>query len=188
MDRYKIVVADSSETSRKKIKGILAKRGYKVYEASDGAGAIRLTRSTKPDLVLIDTNIWGISSYDAAEIIEKDNLATVVFITSNPNKAFIDTIKNMSLFAYITKPIKPEQLYQIIDFALFNSSKIKNLQSRVEKLETKLSGRKLIDRAKGIIMEKFDMTENEAYKFLRKKSMDNCKPMEEVAKEIINND
>ena len=182
---HSIVVADSSETSRKMIGSLLVKRGYKVYQASDGAGAIRLARSIQPELVLIDVNIWGVKAYEAARIIEEDRLSTVVFITANPDRDFIERLKSMKIFAYITKPINPAQLFQIIEFSLINARKINFLEEKLEKLENRLEARKRIERAKGVLMEKLKLSEDEAYRFLRKKSMDSCTSMEKVAEDII---
>lgn len=185
MHNSSIVVADSSETSRKNIYDLLSSKGYKVYQATDGAGTLRLARTIRPDLVIIDTNIWGLKAYDIANIIESDDLSTVLFITKSPDKVFYENLKKMKLFAYINKPIIPIQLHQTVEFSLMNSKKINVLSKKVKKLESTLESRKKIDKAKGIIMEKLNYTENEAFKYLRKKSMDNCDSMEKVADSII---
>ncbi|QEK12915.1 ANTAR domain-containing protein [Crassaminicella thermophila] len=185
MDEYRVVVADSSESSRKQICRLLNKKGYKIYEATDGAGAIRISRSIFPDLVIMDMNLWGINAYEAARIIEEDRLSTVLFITSNPNKTFYEKLENMNVFAYIMKPIKADQLYQMIKFAIMNSNKIKLLSKKIEKLENTLQSRKKVDRAKGFLMEKLGISEEEAYKLLRRKSMDACIAIDKMAEKII---
>ncbi|NLK72571.1 MAG: response regulator, partial [Clostridiales bacterium] len=83
MNDYRIVVADSSESSREKICSLLQRRGYKIYQASDGAGAIRMARSVKPQIVLLDTKLWGMRAFEVADIIEGDGLSTVIFITNS---------------------------------------------------------------------------------------------------------
>ncbi|QIB26951.1 ANTAR domain-containing response regulator [Caloranaerobacter azorensis] len=180
-----IVVVSSNDKIRNIISGLLKKRGYSIYEASDGASAIRLARSLKPHLVLMDFNLVGAGAYNTARIIEDDNLSSVIFITSNPNKNFIELLKNMTIYAYITIPINPSQLYQIVEFSLINSSKIKELKIKVDKLENKLRARKKIEKAKGIIMRMYNISEDEAYTYMRKKSMDRCITMERLAEEIL---
>ncbi|KGG80527.1 response regulator receiver protein [Caloranaerobacter azorensis H53214] len=180
-----IVVVSSNDKIRNIISGLLKKRGYSIYEASDGASAIRLARSLKPHLVLMDFNLVGAGAYNTARIIEDDNLSSVIFITSNPNKNFIELLKNMTIYAYITIPINPSQLYQIVEFSLINSSKIKELKIKVDKLENKLRARKKIEKAKGIIMRMYNISEDEAYTYMRKKSMDRCITMEQLAEEIL---
>ncbi|ARE88199.1 ANTAR domain-containing response regulator [Clostridium formicaceticum] len=178
-------MADSGETSRKWIYTALMKKGYKVYEASDAAGTLRICRSIFPKLVLIDTGIWGMSPHKLAGIIEGDGLSTVLFITSKPDDFFHEQLKKMKVCAYISKPVNAPQLYQMIEFILTSVEKINFLEKQVEKLESSLAGRKKIDRAKGILMEKLKMSENDAYKLLRKKSMDACTPIEKMAETII---
>jgi len=187
MNNYSVVVADSSETSRKMICNLLAKKGYRIYQATDGAGAIRIARKIFPNLVIIDENIWGIKAYDAACIIEEDKLSTVIFITSSPNLNFYEKLKRMNVFAYINRPINADQLYQIVEFTLMNSSKISNLEKKVKKLEDTIADRKKIDRAKRLLMEKKHITEDEAYKLLRKKSMDECISLGKIAEKILKN-
>lgn len=92
----------------------------------------------------------------------------------------------MTLYAYVLKPINPEQLYQIIEFAVINSSRINTLSQKVEKLENTLESRKKIDRAKGLLMDKLQFSEKEAYNYLRKKSMDLCISMDKMADKILN--
>lgn len=187
MDKYSILVADSSEMYRKKVCDLLIKKGYKIFQATNGAGAIRMSRSVFPNLVLMDMNIWGMPSYEAARIIEDDKLSNVVFITNNLNQSFYEKLKGMNIFAYIKKPINPEQFYQVVEFSIMNSNKINSLIKKVKKLENTLESRKKLDRAKGILMEKLNITEDEAYKILRRKSMDACISMSEMAEKIINN-
>jgi len=185
MNNFSIVVADSGETSRKMICKLLAKKGYKIYQVTDGAGVIRIARRVYPDLVIIDENIWGIKSYDAASIIEEDKLSTVVFVTNNPSLSFYERLKTMNVFAYINKPINPDQLYQIVEFSIMNSSRINKLEKKVKKLEETITDRKNIDRAKRLLMKKHGVLENEAYKMLRKTSMDECVSMGKVAEKVI---
>jgi len=182
---HTILVADSGETSRNIISNLLIRRGYRIYKASDGAGAIRLARSIRPHLVIMDVNMWGINAYEAARIIEEDNLSTVIFITASPDNDFFEKVKAMKVFAYISKPINSAQLFQIVEFSLINSTKINSLEEKVKKLENSLTSRKMIEKAKGLLMDKLKITENEAYKFLRKKSMDECISMENIAQSIV---
>ncbi len=185
MNNYSVLVADSGETSRKHIYSLLMKRGYKLYQATDGAGTIRIARSINPDLIIMDIDLWGCNAHEVARIIEEDRLSTVLFITNSVNKINNEMLKQMNIYAYLLKPINQEQLYQMVEFSIFNSKKISSLSKKIEKLESSLEGRKKVDKAKGILMDKLKVTENEAYMILRRRSMDKCKSMEEVADEII---
>ncbi|MCG8483612.1 MAG: ANTAR domain-containing protein [Clostridia bacterium] len=185
MKEYQILVADSAESTREKICKLLNRKGYKTYHATDGAGTIRMARKIRPHIVILDTNIWGINAFEVARIIEADKLAVVVFMTNNPGQNLYERLRKMTIFAYITKPISPDQLYQITEFAIMNSNRIKVLNQKVEKLENTLEGRKKVDQAKGLLIERLGISEKEAYEYIRKKSMDLCKTMDKVAEEII---
>ncbi|MBB6216205.1 response regulator NasT [Anaerosolibacter carboniphilus] len=185
MNIFSILIADSSETSRKKLCELLTMKGYKLFQATDGAGAIRISRSIFPDLVIMDVNLWGIQAYEAGRIIEEDRLSTVLFVTNYASKGFYEKLQNMNVYAYIMKPIQQEQLYQTVEFTIRNAQKISSLEKKVASLEHSLESRKKIDRAKGILMEKLSISENEAYKILRKESMDQCISMDKMAEKII---
>lgn len=185
MNNYNILVADSGETSRIKICNLLSKKGYKVYQGTDGAGTIRIARTIFPNLVIIDENLWGIKAYEVARIIEEDGLSTVIFITSNPTQNFYERLKIMNVYAYISKPINVDQLYQIVEFSIMNSHKISKLEKRVKKLEDTIESKKKIDIAKRLLIQKHGIIEDEAYKILRKKSMDECRSIERTAEIII---
>ena len=185
MDNYKIVVADSDSKNREMISELLKKRGYMVYQVSDSGGALRTSRSIFPHLVIMDFNLLGINAYKTARIIEEDGVSSVVFITNNLDTAFYEKLKTMNIFAYIIKPVKSEQLYQTVEFSTNNAIKVRSLQDKIKQLEITLENRKKLDKAKGIIMKRIGVSEDEAYKFLRKKSMDMCMPIDKVAEKII---
>lgn len=185
MDNYKIVVADSDFKNRRLISDLLKARGYMVYQAHDGGEVLRISRSLFPHLVIIDINLIGISAFKVAKIIEEDKVSSVLFITNRLDSSFYEQLKNMNIFAYITKPINSDQLYQAIEFSINNVLKVKELQDKIKSLEKEIENRKVIDRAKGIIMKKFKLSEDEAFKYLRKKSMDFCVPMYKLAAKII---
>ena len=181
-----IMVAESNESNREKICEYIRKKGYKIYQASDGAGALRIARTVRPTITIIDTNLWGMNAFEVGNIIEKDRLSTVIFMTKNLNQDFYEHLNKMNLYVYILKPIRLEQLLATIEFAIMNFRKISLLNDKIEKLEITLEGKKKIDIAKGLLIEKLKMTEKEAYQAIRKKSMDLCMTMDKVAEQIIN--
>ncbi|MFA9396985.1 MAG: ANTAR domain-containing response regulator [Clostridiaceae bacterium] len=185
MNQYKIVVADSGENDRQYLTDMLTRNGYIVYKAKDAASTLRITRSVMPSLVLMDVNLMGMNAYDTAMIIEEDNISSVLFITGSLNKNLYDRLEKMNIYAYLTKPVNSSQIKQVVEFSIRNSIKIRKLKDKVKKLENNLEARKKIERAKGIISSRLKISEEEAYKFLRKKSMDLCLPMEIVANKIL---
>lgn len=185
MSKGRILICDSSEYIRTNIKNLLLKRSFQVYEATNGLEALRLARSIYPELVIIDLNLWGMNSIEVGKIIEKDNISTVIYMTSKVDAVFLNEIEKMKLYAYIKKPIIGENLYQIIDFALINSNKINNLKRKVNDLEIEINSRKNIDKAKRMLIKKLNITEEESYSIIRRESMNRCISIEKVAQEII---
>lgn len=185
MNNYKILVAESDSKYRKIIMEFLKKRGYEVYQASDSGSVLRIARSILPHLVIMDINLLGNNAYKTAKIIEEDKVSSVIFSTNNLNSAFYEKLENMNIFAYIIKPINLEQLYQTVEFSINNISKVENLKKKIEALETELDNRKKIEKAKGIVMKRLKISEDDAYKYLRKKSMDMCISMDRLSEKII---
>ncbi|WP_026894783.1 ANTAR domain-containing response regulator [Clostridiisalibacter paucivorans] len=185
MRQYSVVVADSNQSSRKNISNLLMQRGLKTYQATDGGSVLRLVRTSSIDLAIIDVNLLGMNPFEVGDIIEDENLSTVVFMTNNPNVDLFEHMKTMKVYAYITKPVNPNELYHIVEFAIESASKIDDLERKVKRLEDKLEGRKKVDRAKGILMDRLKVQEDDAYKILRKKSMDQCVSIEIIAQKII---
>lgn len=185
MRNYKIVVGDSDDKNRDILVKMLKQNGYKVYEVSDGPSVLRIARTVRPELVIVDTNIRAMNAYEIAKIIEYDNISTVLFMTDVTDENFYNRIKSFKVFAYLNKPFNAFQVNQVIQFVIVNSSKMNNLHEKVEKLENSLSSRKLIDKAKGIIMNRGNLTENEAYNYLKKLSMDKCISMDKISSFII---
>ncbi|HEY5560958.1 MAG TPA: ANTAR domain-containing protein [Clostridiaceae bacterium] len=185
MDNYKILVADSDRKNGEMICTLLIARGYKVYQAHDSGETLRISRSLFPDLVIIDVNLIGVNAFKTARILEEDKVSNVIFISNNVDSEFYEQLKNMNIFAYVIKPIIPEQLYQTVEFSINNVKKFNDLQLKIMNLEIELKNRKLIDKAKGIVMERLKVSEDEAYKYLRKKSMDLSMSMYNLSVTII---
>ncbi|MGE5628387.1 MAG: ANTAR domain-containing response regulator [Solirubrobacterales bacterium] len=185
MQSYKIVVADSDEKSRDKICSMLKSKGYMVYQASDSGGAIRISKSIFPELVIMDINLTGLNAYKSAKIIEEDEISSVVFITNKVDSVFYDKLKAMNIYAYINKPVNFEQLVQVVEFSINNIIRLNELKNKIESLETTLKNRKKLDRAKGIIMKRLNVSEDEAYGYLRKKSMDMCVSIDSLVDAIL---
>ncbi|WP_130807496.1 ANTAR domain-containing response regulator [Senegalia massiliensis] len=185
MSKGQILICDSSEYIRKNIKNLLYKRGYKVYEATNGLETLRLARTIYPDIVILDVNLWGMNSFKVGNIIEEDNISTVLYMTNNLSSTFLKQIETMKIYSYIKKPIINENLYQMVEFALINSNRIKDLEKKIEDLNLKLESRKIINKAKIILIEKYKISEDEAYNRIRKQSMDRGINMEKLSNEII---
>lgn len=185
MSGSRILIAVSNENTRKQIGALLGKKGYQVYLASESTGAIRLARTLYPDLVLMDVSLWGQNAFDAARIIENDGVSSVIMISAQLTLDFFEKLKERKLYAYLRKPIQPEELYRTVDFAIRNLEIFKGYTSKIARLEAELAGRKTIDAAKALLMSTQNIDEEEAYQRIRRESMNLSLTMQEIAKRIL---
>lgn len=185
MHREKILVADSGETSRKKICELLAVRGYRAFQATDGPHVLRAARHLKPDLVILDTGLWGMPAVEVGRIIETDQLSEVLFLTAQITGEFQQMIRQRHVYAYLSKPLHPQTAYQVIEMVLVNAARIRQLTNQVLHLEQTLEGRKMVDRAKGLLMQHLSINEPDAYARLRRQAMNSGISVEKAAMEVI---
>jgi Response regulator with putative antiterminator output domain len=181
----KIVVAEDEPITRMDICEILISYGYDVVgEASDGLQAIDLCRKFKPDLVLMDIKMPKLDGMQAAKHIINENLVqSVIILTAYSGKEFIDKVKELGVLGYIVKPIDEIKLIPQIEIAI---AKGKEINDRIKEFEQEIKNTKLIYKAKEILMEKYTLTENDAYKKLRKLSMDRQWSIVKTSKNLIN--
>ncbi|OPX88665.1 MAG: putative transcriptional regulatory protein pdtaR [Pelotomaculum sp. PtaB.Bin104] len=183
----RIVIADSDHGFRKKLKDILIHAGYLVVgEAEDGRGALKAVYQTEPDLIIMDAMLPGAEGLDIVGIIEDHRVAPVILLTASQDLQFLDEVRTSWIFAYLVKPLSEAHLLPAIEIAIANFRKIIKLEEENKKLKQALEVRKLVEKAKGLLMEAKGLSEQEAYKHLQKLSMDNCVPIFRVARQIIN--
>ncbi|MGB9680191.1 MAG: ANTAR domain-containing response regulator [Minisyncoccia bacterium] len=185
MSGLRIVLADSSDIQRNGIKNILISNGNMVYEAKDGGTALRLSRSLKPDLVIVDINLLNLNGYEVGRILDETEEFPVILMTSTLQRDFYEEIKKYTVFSYIIKPVDKSVLLNTIEITVENFKKIKKLKEQVEKLKKQIESRKKIEKAKGLIMKDKGLSEDDAYKVMRKMSMDMTLPMDIIAEMII---
>lgn len=185
-----IVIADDEPITRMDISEILVEAGYDVVgQALDGFDAVELCRKHKPDLVLMDVKMPLLDGLKAAKIITKEELSKcIVLLTSYSEKSIIERAKEAKVMGYLVKPINEKVLLPAIEVALAKSREIEDFKKEVQKAEEKLESRKIIDRAKAILIKNDGISEETAYNRIRKLSMDKRCPMENVAKIIIVNE
>ena len=182
MSKLKIVIADNESIIRMDLKEMLEEAGHEVVgECFNGLKAIELTQRLKPDLVIMDIKMPEMDGITAAKRISDQKLAPVILLTAFSQKDIVEKAKNSGVLAYLVKPIKPSNLFPAIEIALSRFNEIKQL----EDIKNSLEMRKLLDRAKGILMEAYNLSESEAYRRIQKYSMAKRKTIKEVAQSII---
>lgn len=186
MESLRIVIADDEPIIRLDLRKILEGIGHQVLgEASDGEKAIELARQLKPDLVILDIKMPKIDGLDAARTITEEKLAPVLLLTAYSQQDLIDRAKEAGVFGYLVKPFQEADLAPAMEIAISRYRQLEALEKEVSTLQEKLEARKLIERAKGILMEKRGMKEQEAFRWIQLQSMNSRKSMRDIAEAII---
>lgn len=186
MGEQRVIIIENDATWRRNIKAILAKMGYWVIgEAEDGQSGLKMVRSRQPDLVIIEAFLPGLDGYEVAQIINEDKLAPVIMVSSSTKQNIIEKAKAAKVFAFLMKPELESNLIPAVELALTNYQEIIRLENEVKELKETLETRKVIERAKGILMETMGITETDAFKRIQKQSMNKRISMRAVAEAII---
>jgi AmiR/NasT family two-component response regulator len=186
MERARIVIADDESIVRTDLKEMLASQGYLVIgEVGDGRSAVNLARELKPDVVLMDIKMPDMDGIEAAKILTEEQIAPVVLLTAYSQKELVDRAKDAGVVGYLIKPFRESDLMPAIEVALSRFKEFQAVRQEVEDLQNALETRKLVERAKGILIDTQGMSEHEAFRKIQKMSMNTRKPMKEVAEAII---
>ncbi len=186
MSQLRVVIADDESIIRMDLKTLLEEMGHEVAgEAADGQKALEMTRSLKPDVVIMDIKMPVMDGLDAAKIISEEKIAPVVLLTAYSDKDLIERAKDAGVFGYLVKPFQESDLMPAIEIALSRYLEMHDLESTVGDLEQKLETRKIVDRAKGILMDKLKMSEADAFRRIQQQSMNQRRTMKEIAEAII---
>ncbi len=182
-----MIVADDESIIRMDLREMLTNLGYLVVgEAGDGRSAVNLARELRPDVVIMDIKMpGGIDGIDAAKILTEERIAPVVLLTAYSQRELVERAKEAGVVGYIVKPFRESDLVPAIEVALARFAEFRALEKEVGDLKEALETRKLVDRAKGILMDTQGLTEAEAFRRIQKMSMNTRKPMKEVAEAII---
>ncbi|QQC59711.1 response regulator [Rothia kristinae] len=182
----RVVVAEDEALIRLDIVEILSAQGFDVVaQADNGEDAVALAQEHRPDVVLMDVKMPKMDGISAAEQIAKDRIAPVVLLTAFSQKELVDRATEAGAMAYVVKPFTENDLIPSIEVAISRYEQIKALEHEVTDLKEQFETRKLVDRAKSLLITKMGLTEPEAFRWIQKTSMDRRLSMREVAETII---
>lgn len=186
MDRKRVIIADDESLIRMDLREMLANLGYLVVgEVADGRSAVNQARELRPDVVIMDIKMPDMDGIEAAQILTEERIAPVVLLSAYSQRELMDRAREAGVVAYLVKPYREEELTPAIEIALARFAEFAALQRQVSDLQLALETRKLVDRAKGILMDKQGLNEADAFRKIQKMSMDNRKSMKDVAEAII---
>ncbi len=186
MERTRVIIADDESIIRMDLREMLTNLGYLVIgEVGDGRSAVNLARELRPDVVVMDIKMPDMDGIDAAKILTEERISPVLLLTAYSQQELIERAKDAGVVGYIVKPFRESDLAPAIEVAVARFAEFRALEKEVGDLKLALETRKLVDRAKGILMDTQGITEAEAFRKIQKMSMNTRKPMKEVADAII---
>jgi response regulator NasT len=183
--KRRVVVAEDESLIRMDVVETLREHGFDVVaEVGDGALAVAAVIEHKPDLVVMDIKMPNMDGLTAAEQMTEHKVA-VVLLTAFSQKELVDRANQAGAMAYVVKPFTPNDLMPAVEIALSRHSQLLALEHEIADLNERFETRKLVDRAKGLLNEKMNLTEPEAFRWIQKASMDRRLTMQEVAQTVI---
>jgi response regulator NasT len=183
--KYKILVAEDETLIRMDLVEMLEEAGYEVVaQASNGEEAVALASEHKPDLAILDVKMPVLDGISAAEKII--SVAPVLMLTAFSQKELIERANDAGAMAYVVKPFTINDLLPAIEISISRHRQMKSLEAEVADLYDRFETRKVIDRAKGILMQALKLSEPEAFSWIQRAAMDRRITMKEVAEAVIN--
>jgi response regulator NasT len=185
-DPTRVVIAEDEAIIRLDLKELLEEEGYEVVgETGRGDEAIELVRQLRPDLVILDIKMPGTDGLSAARHISGERLAAVVILTAFSQRDLIDQATDAGAYAYLVKPFQKSDLIPAIQVALSRHAELTALERDAGDLAERLEARKVIDRAKGRLMDEHGLGEQEAWRFLQQRAMGDRVKVHEVAQQVV---
>lgn len=186
LQKLNILIADDEALIRLDLREMLSDAGHKIVgEAADGQQAVKLARELKPDFIIMDVKMPIMDGLAAAEIIGEENIAPVLLLTAYSQQDIVDKASKAGVSAYLVKPVREEQLFPAMEIAFSRFNELQQLSHELLDLKDSLETRKLVDRAKGILMTAHKISEQEAYRKMQQYSMAKRMSLKALAESII---
>jgi len=184
-EALRVVVVEDEALIRMDVVATLEEAGFEIVgEGADGEEAISLAKEHEPDLVVMDIKMPKLDGISAAEKIAELKIP-VVLLTAFSQTDLVSRAADAGAMAYVTKPFKPADLLPAIQIALARHEELLSLESEIADLSDRLETRKMMDRAKGLLMTQMKLSEPDAFRWIQKASMDRRLSMAQVAKAVI---
>jgi response regulator NasT len=186
MAQTRLVIADDESIIRMNLKETLVGLGYLVVgEAGDGVSVINLARELQPDLVLMDIKMPKLDGIQAAKILTEEKIAPVLLLTAYSDRELVDRAKEAGVVNYVVKPFREAELLPAIEIAMARYQEFLEMDKQIYDLKETLDTRKLVERAKGVLMDTQGLKEAEAFRKIQQLSMNTRKSMKEIAQAIL---
>ena len=182
----RVVIAEDEAIIRLDLKETLEEEGYEVVgQTGRGDEAVKLVEELQPDLAILDVKMPGMDGLEAASQISAGKQAAVLILTAFSQRDLIEKARDAGALAYLVKPFQKSELIPAVEVALGRFQEMKALQDQNLSLAEQLETRKLVDRAKGTLMDKHGLSEADAFRFVQKTAMDTRATLKSVAQDVI---
>jgi len=182
----RVVIAEDEAIIRMDLRETLEEEGYEVVgETGRGDTVVDLVRTTTPDLAILDIKMPGADGLDAARTINAERLCGVLMLTAFSQREVVEEARDAGALAFLVKPFQKSELVPAIEVAMGRFKELTALAGDVDALEEQLESRKVIDRAKGVLMDEVAMSEQDAFAFVQKTAMSERTRMRDVADRIL---
>lgn len=189
MESLRILIADDESLRVMSLKGQLETLGHKVVaEASNGKEAVRLAEELRPDLAILDIKMPEMDGIEAARQITATRPIPIILLTAYSERELAERAASANVSAYLMKPVSEQDLLPAIALAVSRFKEFQALHQEVDNLREALETRKLVERAKGILMRRLNLTEEEAFRRMQRRSQNENKKLAEIAQAIITAD
>src|SRR6478672_12047092 len=182
----RILVAEDETIIRLDLRDLLERAGFEVVaEAHHGEEAVELARSAEPDLALLDVKMPRLDGIEAARRILDERAIPIVMVTAYGEEELVARAVEAGVFGYLVKPFRESDLLPAIATARARHEELQALREEADSLAEALAARKAIERAKGLLMEKEGLSEQDAFARLRKASQLSGRPLKVVAEAVV---
>jgi len=186
MTAGRILIAEDEAIPRMGLRELLEDQGYEVIgEAADGRTAVELARQLHPDLVVMDIMMPELDGIAASRILSEERLAPVLLVTAYNDRELIERAKDAGVFAYVAKPFTEQHLVPQIELALARFAEFQALVEEAGNARAALETRRIVDRAKALLMSAHGLSEADAYRRIQRLSMNNRRTMRDIAEAIL---
>jgi AmiR/NasT family two-component response regulator len=182
----RVVIAEDEAIIRLDLKETLEEEGYEVVgETGRGDEAVQMVDELQPDLVILDIKMPGLDGLEAAREITRDRKAAVLILTAFSQRDYIEQARDAGALAYLVKPFQRSQLIPAVELALGRFAEMKELEATAATLEDQLETRKVVERAKGKLMDEHKMAEGDAFSFIQRTAMRERRTMKDIAQQVV---
>jgi response regulator NasT len=182
----RIVLAEDEAIIRLDLRESLQEEGYEVVgDVGRGDKAVEMVEALRPDVAIFDIKMPGMSGLEAAKIVSDKKICPVVMLTAFSQREIIEQARDAGVLAYLVKPFQKTDLVPAIELAIARFAELRSLSGEVAALGAQLETRKLIDRAKGVLIDKHRLSESDAFAFIQSMAMSQRMKMGDIAEQII---